>query len=924
MSPDRRPGRGSTLVDREAERKILVELLNSVRGGESRTLVIRGDAGVGKTALLQYMTEQAASCRVVRVTGVQSEAELPFAGVHQLCLPLLNRLDRLPAPQREALRVAFGLTEGSVPDRFLVGLAVLSLLSEAAEVQPLVCLIDDQQWLDRASALALGFVARRLGADPVGIVFATRVAGDDTAGLPELHLTGLPDADARALLESELNGPLDTRVRDQILAETRGNPLALLELPRGLTRTQLAGGFGLPGVAPLTARIEDSFLRQLNALPSESRRLLQLAAADPSGDTLLVWRAAKRLGIETQTEALVLAGLAEFGARVSFRHPLLRSAAYRSASEHDRRAAHLALAEATDRTVDPDRRAWHLAQAATGPDESVAEDLEQSANRAQSRGGLTAAAAFLQRSALLTVDPARRAQRTLAAAQTHAQAGEFSMALELLATAQSGPLDELQSARIDLLYAEINFASGLGSDAPALLLRAAKRLEPLDAELARDTYLRAWMAAILAGRSATPVGLPEVSQAAQARKLPAHPPGQADLLLDALTLMVTQGPAAAAPKLRAVMDHFTAAGISVEDDLRWGWFAQATASALLAYDPWRTILERQVRTARDVGALDLLPVMLAALGTAIMWSGDFAAAELVKVEEEEVCAATGSPLASLTALALACMRGDQTKAVPLIEKTITEATTRGQGVSVAYANWTAAILYNGLGLHDDALAAATESSEDAPGQFVSLWALPELIEAAVRTGDTELARDALSRLSATARAGGADFGLGLEARCRALLSEGDIAEGFFLEAIERLARTPLRPELARARLLYGEWLHGQDRRADARGHVRTAFEMFTEMGMAAFAERARRELHATGARVHLRTVDAVGTLTAKEALIAELARDGRTNQEIGSQLFISARTVEWHLRKVFGKLGITSRKELDAAMAGERHMLPSA
>ncbi|MEU3410316.1 AAA family ATPase [Streptomyces sp. NPDC006658] len=924
MIPDGRRSRRTTFVDRRSERKVLHRLLDTVRGGESRTLVIRGDAGVGKTALVEYLTERATGCRVLRVAGVQSEVELAFAGVHQLCLPLLGRLDRLPAPQREALQVAFGLSEGPVPERFLVGLAVLSLLAEAAEEQPLVCVVDDHHWLDRASSLALAFVARRLGADPVGIVFVTRVVEGELAGLPELQVTGLPEADARTLLESALNGPMDTRVRDQIVAETQGNPLALLELPRGFTRTQLAGGFGLPSVVPLSTRIESSFRRQLDALPPESRRLLQLAAAEPSGDTSLLWRAAERLGIAIEAEAAVLAGLAEFGARVSFRHPLLRAEAYRSASDHDRRAAHVALAEVTDRARDPDRRAWHLAQAATGPDEELAQDLEQSAGRAQARGGLSAAAAFLRRAVLLTVDPVRRADRILAAAHTYAQSGEFGTALELLAMAQAGPLDELQSARTELLYAEIASWSGPGNEAAPLLLKAAKRLEPLDAELARDTYLRAWMASLLAGRLAVSGTLPEVSHTVQSRTPQTQSSGQIETLLDALTLVVTRGPAAAATALRQTVNYFSGTDIPVEDELRWGWFGQATASALLDYDPWRALLERQVRLARRVGALDRLPVMLAALGTATVWSGDFAAAELLDAEAEAVCEVTGSYAAPFTALALVCMRGDETNARSLIDATITGATAGGQGVAIAFANWSAAVLYNGLGQYDKARAAAVECSQDSPGLYVSLFVLPELVEAAAYTGDTELAHEALSRYAAVSRAGGADFGLGLEVRCRALLSKGDLAEGFFREAIERLGRTPLRPEVARAHLLYGEWLHRRDRRAEAREHLRTAHDTFAELGMAAFAERARRELLATGERVLRSTVDAVSTLTAREALIAGLAADGRTNPEIGAQLFVSARTVEWHLRKVFGKLGITSRKELKAALAEGGRVLPSA
>ena len=468
-------------------------------------LVVRGDPGVGKTVLLDYLVSRAPGCRLARAVGVQSEMELAFAGLHQLCAPMLDHLEGLPVPQREALRIAFSMSAGPPPDRFVVGLATLSLLSEVAGEQPLLCVIDDEQWLDHASAQALGFVARRLAAEPVGLVFAARVPGAELAGLPELAVEGLGESDARALLDAALAGPLDTRVRDRIVAETQGNPLALLELPRGLTPAELAGGFGLPSAMPLSGRIEESFRRQLDALPPEVRRLVQLAAADPSGDPMLVWRAAGRLGIPLQAGAAAAdAGLAEFGVRVRFRHPLLRSAAYRLASVQDRQAMHGALAEVTDPVTDPDRRAWHRAQAAPGPDEEVAAELERSAARAQARGGLAAAGAFLERSVLLTVDPARRAERTLAAAQAHLQAGAFDKALELLVTAAADPLDELQSARLDLLRGQIAFASNLGSDAPPLLLKAAKRLESLNLELARETYLSAWMAALFAGRFAGP------------------------------------------------------------------------------------------------------------------------------------------------------------------------------------------------------------------------------------------------------------------------------------------------------------------------------------------------------------------------------------------------------------------------------------
>jgi DNA-binding CsgD family transcriptional regulator len=907
----RRQGRAAELTGRRGERDVLDQLVEAVRSGESQVLVVRGDPGVGKTALLEYLLARAPGCRMARVVGVQSEMELAFAGLHQLCAPMLDYLDCLPVPQQDALRTAFGISAGPPPDRFLVGLAVLSLLSEVAGERPLICVVDDEQWLDRASAQALGFVARRLVADSVGLVFAARVPSGELAGLPELTVEGLRDSDARALLESALPGPLDARVRDLIIAETGGNPLALLELPRGVPPAELAGGFGLPGAPLLPGRIEDSFRRQLAVLPAQTRQLLQLAAADPSGDRTLVWRAAARLGIPAQAAApAVEARLAEFGTRVRFRHPLVRSAAYRSTSFQERQLVHAALAEVTDPHADPDRRAWHRANAAPGPDDDVAAELEGSASRAQARGGLAAAAAFLERAALLTADPVRHGERTLAAAQANMQAGAFGKALELLTVAEAGPLDELASARVDLLRGQISFSSGLGSAAPLLLLKAAKRLEPLNLELAREAYLTAWMAASFSGSTAGASEMLEVSRAARTLP-PANPRRPADLLLDGLALLLTDGRAAAAPVLRQAVSAYTAGDISREEGLRWGWIA---ASVLWDDDAGRAIVGRQVQLARDVGALDQLPVDLVALAMDAGWCGDFDLAASLIAETDAVCEVTGSRIAPYATMFLASLRGNQAEVIPLTEAVIAEAVTGGQGAAVTCAHWAAAILHNGLGRYTDALAAAGQATGDAH-PYVSMWALPELIEAAVRTGDGQVASDALARLTETTQAGRTNFGLGIEARSRALSSEGQAAENRYQEAIGRLGRTRLRPELARAHLLYGEWLRRENRRVDARSQLRIAHEMLDGMGMAAFAGRARHELMATGEKVRKRTVGTAGTLTAQETHIARLARDGRTNSEIGAQLYLSARTVEWHLRKVFTKLSITSRRELETALA---------
>jgi DNA-binding CsgD family transcriptional regulator len=907
------------MQNRLAERRALDRVVTAVRGGRSRVLVVHGEPGVGKTVLLDYLSEQAAGCQVARVTGMQSEMELAFAGLHQLLAPMLERVDDLPVPQRDALRTVFGMETGPVPDRFLVGLAVLNLLSEAAEERPLVCLVDDVQWLDQASSQVLGFVARRLAADPVALVFVAREPAEELTGLPELVVNGLREEDARALLDAALTGPLDARVRDQIVAETRGNPLALLELPRGLTPAELAGGFGLPAAVPLTDRIEDSFRRQLDAMPPDTLRLLRLAAAETSGDPALLWRAAERLGIPFQAAAPAKeAGLAKFGARVRFRHPLLRSAAYRSASLSQRLEMHNALAEVIDPLADPDRRAWHRAQAAAGPDEAVAAELEHCAGRARDRGGLAAAAAFLERSVVLTADLATRAERTLAAAQAKLQAGAFDSALGLVAAAEAGPLDELQGAQADLLRGRIAFASGPGSDAPPLLLKAAKRLESLDLDLSRQTYVDAWQAAVFAGHLVGAGDLLEVSHVARALPPPAHPPRPVDLLLDGFAVLAIDGPTAAAPLLRQATAAFARADLPVEESLQWGWLARV-ADKTLWDDAGLSITSGQVRLAREAGALDHLSIVLNMMAMDAVWGGDLVAAASVVTEEDAVREATGSRNLPYAAMMLAAYRGREQETTPLIQATAEQVMAGGQGAALTNAYWMAAILYNGLGRYADALTAASQASEHRH-LYASSWAWPELIEAAVRADGVDEAHAALDLLAGTTRAGGTDLGLGVEARCRALLAEGDVAEGYYREALDRLARTRRRPDLARAHLLYGEWLRRERRRGDAQQQLRTAYWMLDEMGMEAFAERARRELRATGETIRTHRSGGAGdrtTLTAQEARVARLAADGRSNPEIAARLFISTRTVQYHLSKVFSKLGIGSRTELHRVLPGE-------
>jgi DNA-binding CsgD family transcriptional regulator len=923
-------GHASGLTGRRAECGVLDQLITAVRAGESRVLVVRGEPGVGKSALLEYLAGRAAGCRVVRATGVESEMELAFAGLHQLLSPVLDRLDRLPVPQREALRTAFGLSAGPAPDRFLVGLAVLGLVSEAAAERPLICVVDDEQWLDRASMQALGFAARRLAADPVGLVFAARVTGAELAGLPELAVEGLAADDARTLLESALTGPVDARVRDLIVAETRGNPLALLELPRGLAPSELAGGFGLPGAVSLPGRIEDSFRRQLEGLPEQTRRLLQVAAADPSGDPLLVWRAAGRLGIAAGTTAPTAEpGLAEFGARVRFRHPLARSAAYQSAPAQQRREVHAALAEATDPAADPDRRAWHRAQAAAGPDEDVAAELAQSADRAQCRGGLAAAAAFLERAALLTPDPPRRAQRLVSAARAHRESGELDAALELLVAAEAEPLDARQAAEVERLRGQIAFDRGRDTDAARLLMRAVQLLEPVDVALARETHLEALAAAMFANDSWRPDRMRESAAAARAAPPGPDPPRAVDVVLDAFALRFTEGYAVAAPALTRAVELVTALAADADagKGRRWRWLAGGRAGSIIAlelwdFESWHAAAAGRVQAARDAGALVQLQLALNILARVHILAGELSAAERLIDEDRLIAEATGNPPVAYVETMLAAWQGREQEASGLISATFQRSAERGTCMLAGFAGYASSVLDNSLGRYDAARDAAWEVFARDQLGFGPL-VVPELAEAAARTGDVAAVRSTLDWLSERTQATPTEWALGIEARVRALLSDGEAADRCYRESIQRLGRTRLRAQLARAHLLYGEWLRREGRRMDAREQLRTAYDMLDVMGMAAFAERARRELAATGEAARKRPApagrsdEASEPLTAQEAQVARLARDGLSNQEIGARLFISPRTVKYHLSKVFTKLGVSSRGQLHRVLPAD-------
>ena len=909
-------GTGAIFVGRASERDALDRLLTRVRGGESAVLVIRGEPGIGKTAMLRYAARQASGFRVAELTGVEAEMELPFAGIHQLCASMLDRVDALPPPQRTALCVALGLVAGTVPDRFLVGLAVLGLLAAVSEERPLLCLVEDAQWLDAASSQVVGLVARRVRAESVGMVVAVRepAAAPDFDGLPDLRLEGLAAQDARTLLGSTVSGRLDAGVRERLVAETRGNPLALLELPRHMTAAELAGGFELPVADELPAHLEDHYRRRVDELPVATQQLMLLAAAEPLGDAALVLRAGRALGLAPDVLApAAAADLLDIGEGVRFRHPLLRSAVYRAASRDSRQRAHQALAQVSDSESDADRRVWHRALAADGPDEDVAAELERSAGRAQARGGAAAAAAFLHRAVVLTPDPARRRERALAAAQASIGAGAFATARGLLATADAGPTGELQRAQLDLLRAQLAFASSRGTDATPLLLAAAHRLEPLNGALARETYVDAFSAALFGARLNDSTGIPEIAAAASAAPHPAdRQPAAADLLLNALVALAGDY-AAAVPHCQAAVERLSSDQASTQERLRWLW-----QGCVLALETWddehaQTLSHSSVEIARTAGTLSELALALSARAPVLVFRGDLAGAAAAVSETQSVEEVTGIHSAPYGALILSAWRGQRTETTHLIETTESEATARGEGIGLAIAAYARAVLANGHGLYDEALAAAVSASEHRE-VVAENWGLSELVEPAVRCGRTDLAVDALTRLAAKAQATRTDWALGVEARARALLGEGADADQCFRTALTHLGRTHVRAELARTHLLYGEWLRREGRRLDARAQLGIAHERFTSMGMQAFAERAHTERLATGEKARRRVDESRDDLTDHERQIAELARDGLSNGDIAARLFLSRRTVEWHLRRVFAKLGIRSRRQLDGAL----------
>jgi DNA-binding CsgD family transcriptional regulator len=892
------------LVGRREEIARLQALLSTVRDGGSASLVVRGEPGVGKSALLERLVDSASGCQIARAVGVEGEIDLPYAGMHQLCRSMMDSMDSLPMPQREALHVAFGLASGATPDTFLMGLAVLTLMSEVAASQPLICVVDDAQWLDPLTIRVLAFVSRRLGADSVGLVFASRTVIDDLDGVPELRLAGLGKSDSRVLFETVLLGRVDGAVRDRFLAETRGNPLAVIELPRSLTPGEAAAGVLPDAGASLSDRIELGFRRRLESLPEDTRRLLLLAAAEPVGDPDLLRRAARRLecGVDAADSAED-AGLLEIRERVSFRHPLVRSAVYQSATQHERRLAHGALAGETDALLDPDRKAWHRAQATHGPDEDVAAELERTALRARSRGGLAAGGGFLQRAALLTPDAGVRARRAVTAAEMMFEAGALDAAEELLGTVDRPMLDEIQALRAERLRTQIALVRDQDDlEALVALLGVAKRLRQVDPALGQSTYLSVVSGAFYAPTEFRQRVIDEMDEST------ASGTGAiTEMMLRGFGQFLELGYPAGTELLRDAMLALRDKQEFEESDLAMAGYSSSIALSLWDIGTWEVLAQRGVRLARESGALMSLPYFLWSLADVMTWAGDFEAAETAFVEAEAVCDAIGT-LVGRSPAALDAWRFETGRALTEIA-----AHERRKADPPYFLEAARALTYTAAGRYDAALEAAQRAC-DAHPMGVHGWVLPNFIEAAMRCGEPGRAQTALGQLVERTQLSGTDWALGLEARTAALVSDdGTLTDRLYQEAVERLQQAATRPDLARAHLLYGEWLRREGRRSDARDQLRTAHDMFSGIGAPVFAERARRELAATGETARKRADETRADLTAHEAQIARFALEGMTNPEIGARLFLSPRTVEWHLRHVYGKLGISSRRELQHA-----------
>jgi DNA-binding CsgD family transcriptional regulator len=906
------------LVGRSDERRLLASLLSSGGAGQAQSLVLRGEPGIGKSALIQDLVERADGWQVCQVVGVESEMELSYSGLQQLFGSVSASTAGLPTPHHAALEKVFGRLRGEPPDRFMVALAALELAGRVSEQKPLLWIVDDAQWVDRSTLQAVGFVARRVHHERMVVLIGARDYDDDgdLAGVTELRLAGLDPQDAARLFPAVL-GPTDPAVRDRILAEARGNPLALIELPRSWTTAELAAELSESGHVPLARHLELGFTTRLRQLPADTQTLLTLAAAEPTGDPGLLWSAAQLLGLDWRAAAPAeAADLIEFGRRVQFRHPLVRAAAYRSAPLQVRLEAHGALAQVTDGQRDADNRAWHRACSTVAHDETIAVELEQSAERARARGGLLGAAALLERAAALTPESARRADRTLVAASTKRDAGALNASVRLLDSIDEGHRSGRRAALIQRLRGRVAFDQGHAHEASPLLKESARLLEGFDPALARDTHLEALAAAVWAGGHDGPALIRQAAVTASDAPRGEGPERTSDVLLDAMVLRATEGYEAAAATLTRALAAVRDDEVGTDDVGSLLWLAGNRVAGILAIEAWDfstglALAERQVNVTREAGALVQLQFALNFLANYVALSGDLRRASELVEEESRIADMTLVGSVGQSRLLLSAFRGDAVTAVPLLESWIESATTNGQGRTVAFVHYLSAVLLNGLGQYGEALDHARRVVDwDALGY--QTIAVTEFAEAASRQGEEAALVELSAWMTARAAATPTPWALGTASLVAALeAGDDDDADRLYRDGLAHVSRSPVKTTLARSHLLYGEWLRRKGRRRDAGEHLGAAHDAFTAMGMVAFADRARRELSATTRRRVRRYVDTPSRrFTSQEWQIAQLTQRGFSNREIGSRLFLSPRTVEWHLRNVFAKVGVSTRRQL--------------
>ena len=895
------------VLGRDRELEALESFRETLMSGSSAALVVHGEAGIGKTTLLERFRTTQTSCQVLSISGTESEMELPWAALHQLCTPLLVHLEGIPGPQRAALETAFGTSAEGAAEPFLCGLAVLALLTDAAARSPVICAIDNADALDQASLKTLGFVGRRLLAESVGLLFVTRDVPADLARLPAIHIAGLADDDAGALLDTVTRAELDPAVRRQLIAETYGNPLAIVELARHGHLRRLAGGYQMPDGAPIAGQIEASFLETARALDPAAQRVLLLAAAEPTGDAALLRRAALGTGLELPAEDEALRRLVSLQPTVRFRHPLVRSAIYAKASDGDRRAAHRALADAFEPADDPVRRVWHLAQSLDGPDAAMAEALERTADSVQKRGGSAAVAAFLARAAALTPDAASRARRELGAARARLQSGDPDGALSLLSLAEARGLDARLSAHAQLLRGQLSFHTTRGGEAPDLLLAAARALAPCDPALSRDTYLAARNAAVFAGSLASGENVGSIARAILAEAPVVDPAGPADLLLRAAAQLDAYGPAHAARAVRTATRALLAEGLP-NDQLGLLWTAGGLAMDTFDDQGMVTLQEAALDIARRDGRLEMTVLAAVNFGGVKQRRGDLPGATALFQEAIAICEAIGAPPPRSTLLGIPAQTGDLEQFNEMAESIVEAATDTHEGYVLTLAHGLAARVHLAHRQYRTALDCCHKAL--AAGLFTMVWVYAlDYAESAARAGDDAEVAEARDYLDTITAAADTAWARALRALSRALLDDSVDPEPLYRESVAEFTATGQIPCSARAQLLFGEWLRRAGRRQESRIQLRSASQLLSSSGCAAFATRARRELSRLGEKTR-RQPCLNDELTPQELQVAEMAAVGLSNREIAQRLYLSHRTVGAHLYRIYSKLGITSRTQL--------------